>query len=188
LRGVRAFRTAVLMLAPPAVAALGFHIHTTRYDRMISLAAARYELDFCLVKAVIFEESWFRPDIRGSQGELGLMQVSEAAAADFAAKMGISSLHEERLLEPRLNLEIGCWYIRQSLDRYRSSPARELFALLRYNAGAARADGWLKSALSKPVPAGIPPERYYLSLVDISSTRAYASHVLARRRTRFFWF
>ena len=160
----------------------------TRYDDMISLAAARNNVDFYLVKALIFEESWFTPDIRGSSGELGLMQITKAAAADFSTRRGFMPFYEERLLEPELNVEIGCWYLRQSLDRYRDSPAPEVFALLRYNAGAARADEWLRSAASKPVPAGISAERYYLSLVDLPKTREYVRRILRRERDHNFWY
>jgi soluble lytic murein transglycosylase len=155
---------------------------------MISQAAARQNVDFYLVKALVFEESWFRPDIRGSSGELGLMQISRAAAADFASRKGFPPFYEARLLEPDLNLEIGCWYLRQSLDRYRDSPSPEVFALLRYNAGAIRADAWLKTALSKPAPAGMSAERYELSMVDLPQTREYVRRILNRARSRNYWF
>ncbi len=160
----------------------------TAYDDMISLSAARYDLDFYLVKALIFEESWFSPDARGSSGELGLMQITKAAAADYTTRRGFIPFYEGRLLEPELNLEIGCWYLRQSLDRYRDSPDPILFGLLRYNAGAARADGWLHSAVAKPVPRGIPPEQFYLSLVDLPKTREYVRRILKHSRSHNFWF
>lgn len=181
--------TAILiLLAVLAVVAALLYRHTSRYDDMISQAAARQNVNFYLVKALVFEESWFRPDIRGSSGELGLMQISKAAAADFAARRGFPPFYEARLLEPELNLEIGCWYLRQSLDRYKDSPSPEVFALLRYNAGGVRADAWLKAVLSKPVPPGMSPERYDLSLVDLAQTREYVRRILNRSRSRNFWF
>jgi soluble lytic murein transglycosylase len=184
-RSIPAAALAVLAVA----AAAGWYEHyTTRYDEMIGQAAARNGLDFYLVKAVVFEESWFRQDIRGASGEIGLMQVTRAAAADFCSRKFFPPLYDERLLEPELNLEIGCWYLRQSLERYKSSPAPTLFALLRYNAGQVRADAWLREIASKPVPAGISPEQYYLSLVDLPNTREYARGILKRSRTRNFWF
>jgi soluble lytic murein transglycosylase len=162
--------------------------HTTRYDDRITLSSARNGVDFYLVKALIFEESWFRPDIRGSAGEVGLMQISKAAAADFSTRKSLPPFYEARLFEPDLNVEIGCWYLRQSLDRYKDSPAPVIFALLRYNAGEVRADAWLRAARSKPAPPGVSPERYYLSLVDFPTTREYARRILERSRSRNFWF
>jgi soluble lytic murein transglycosylase len=184
----RLLTTLFLLIAVLAVVAALLYRHTSRYDFMISQAAARENVDFYLVKALVFEESWFRPDIRGSSGELGLMQISRAAAADFASKRGLPPFYEARLLEPELNLEIGCWYLRQSLDRYKDSPSPEVFALLRYNAGAIRADAWLKAALLKPVPPGMSAERYDLSLVDLPQTREYVRRILNRWRSRNFWF
>ncbi len=171
-----------------AVAVSWLHRHTSRYDYFISQAAARNGLDFNLVKALIYEESWFRPEIRGLAGEVGLMQITPAAAADFTSKKGFPTLYSERLAEPELNIEIGCWYLRQSLERYKNSPHATLFALLRYNAGESRADQWLRQALSTPAPAGISKEAYYLSLVDFPKTRVYARRILERSRTRNFWY
>jgi len=184
----RSFAAIALVILTIGAAAGWIYYHTTRYDEMIDQASARNGLDFYLIKALVFEESWFRAQSRGNAGEVGLMQVSMGAATDFCTRKGFPTLYQERLLDPALNLEIGCWYLRQSYERYRNTPAPELFALLRYNAGQSRADVWLKEALSKPVPAGIAPERYYLSLVDIPDTREYARSILQRYRNRQFWF
>jgi len=185
MRRIIAFLSALAVLA----AGIGrLHSHITGFDHIISQAAARNGVDFYLVKALVFEESWFRPDIRGGSGELGLMQITGAAARDFCLRKGFPSLYEARLVEPELNVEIGCWYLRQSLDRYRDSPAPAVFALLRYNAGEVRTDQWLRLALAKPVPAGMSAERYYLSLVDYPKTRDYVRRILQRARSRNFWF
>ena len=161
---------------------------TSRYDFIISQAAARNGVDFYLAKALIYEESWFRPEIRGSAGELGLMQITRAAASDFASSKGFHEFYDGQLLEPELNVEIGCWYLKHSLEHYKDSPQPVLFALLRYNAGEARADAWLRTALSSPPPAGVSSESYYLSLVDFPKTRAYARRILQRLRRRNFLF
>jgi soluble lytic murein transglycosylase len=172
-----------------SVAAVGWlHYRASRYDPIISRAAARNGVDFSLVKSLIYEESWFRPDIRGPAGELGLMQITRAAATDFASQKGLPLFHDDRLKDPELNVEIGCWYLGQSIERYKNSPHPNLFALLRYNAGESRADSWLRRALFSPPPKGASPEEYCLSLVDFPKTRAYAHRILQRSRTRRFWY
>jgi soluble lytic murein transglycosylase len=171
-----------------AVILVEIYRHTTQYDYLISQAAARNGVDFYLVKSIIFEESWFRSEVRGPAGELGLMQITMAAAADFAAKKGFPYFTEARLIEPELNLEIGCWYLERSLEHYRNSPHPNLFALLRYNAGESRADQWLKRALASPPPSGASPEEHYLSLIDFPKTRAYAQDILRRWRNHNYWF
>lgn len=184
-RRIIAFGLALLVLE----AGIGWlHYHISRFDHTVSQAAARNGVDFYLVKALIFEESWFRPNVRGSSGEIGLMQITRAAAADFSLKRGLPTFYEARLFEPELNVEIGCWYLRQSLDHYKRSPTPDVFALLRYNAGEARADEWLRLALAKSAPPGMSAERYYLSLVDYPKTRDYVRRILQRARSRNFWF
>lgn len=176
----------ILLIVAAAFSWLGYR--TKHYDYIISQAAARNGVDFYLVKALIYEESWFRPGIRGSAGELGLMQISRAAASDFAAKRGFPLFSDDRLFEPELNVEIGCWYLEQSMEHYKNSPHPILFALLRYNAGESRADNWLRLALSSPRPAGVSREDHCLSRVDFPKTRAYVRRILERFRTRNYWY
>jgi len=169
-------------------AAFSLHYYTSRFDDLISLTAARNGVDFYLVKSLIYEESWFRSGIRGPAGEIGLMQITPAAASDFAAYRGFRSFGAERLLEPELNLEIGCWYLQKSLEHYRNTPHPELYALLRYNAGESRADAWLKRAVSMQPANGVDPESHCLSQVDFPKTRAYVRRILKRARSHNFWF
>ena len=100
------------------------------------------------------------------------------------SKKDSPNIPREELIEPELNVEIGCWYLENSLELYKDSPHPALFALLRYNAGESRANNWLRLALSSPPPAGTAPEQHYLSLVDYPKTRAYVSRILKRYRSR----
>jgi soluble lytic murein transglycosylase len=177
-----------LMILLAVAAGFWLNSRTSKYDEIIAQAAAKFDVDFYLVKALVYEESWFREDIRGASGELGLMQVTLGAAADFSSYNDLSPVSEARLLEPRLNVEIGCWYLKQSLERYKNSPAPTLFALLRYNAGEARSDQWLRLARANPVPTGMRPEEHYLSLVDFPTTRGYVRRILRRTNSRNYWF
>jgi soluble lytic murein transglycosylase len=166
----------------------GLHSHTSRYDDVIRKAAARNGVDFFLAKSLVYEESWFRIRVRGSAGEMGLMQITKAAAADFADCKGFPPLREDSLFDPVLNLEIGCWYLSKSLEHYKSSPLPTLYALLRYNAGESRADNWLRLALQTSPPTGVSLESHLLSIVDFPKTQAYARRILRRSRTHNFWF
>ncbi len=177
-----------LMVLLAVATGLWLNSRTSKYDEIIARAAVNYDVDFYLVKALIYEESWFRADIRGAAGELGLMQVTLGAAADFSSYNGLPPVSETKLLEPSLNVDIGCWYLKQSLERYKNSPAPTLFALLRYNAGEARADQWLRLARANPVPTRMRPEQHYLSLVDFPTTREYVRRILRRTNSRNYWF
>ena len=56
-----------------------------RYDPLILAASQRYGVDPALVKAVIWRESRFKAGARGRVGEIGLMQIREPAAYEWAA-------------------------------------------------------------------------------------------------------
>jgi soluble lytic murein transglycosylase len=116
------------------------------------------------------------------------MQITRAAGLDFSASKGFPRFYDEQLLEPELNVEIGCWYLKHSLDLYRNSPDPVLFALLRYNAGESRADAWLRIALASRPPAGMSIENHYLTQVDFPKTRTYARRILKRFRSRNYLF
>jgi soluble lytic murein transglycosylase len=186
MRGKLPILAAALLIAAAAIGSLDYY--TSRYDALIGRVAERYSINFFLVKAMIYEESWFRSGIRGPAGEAGLMQITKAAAFDFSTNKEIPPIQDEQLFDPELNLEIGCWYLRQSLEHYRNSPHPTLFALLRYNAGESRADQWLRLAMNSRPPDGISPEKHYLSVVNFPKTRVYVSHILRRSRTHNFWF
>jgi soluble lytic murein transglycosylase len=172
-----------------AASLIGLKHHTSRFDYLISQTAARNSIDFHIVKALIYEESWFRSDARGAAGEIGLMQITKAAATDFAVQKGFPLASDRQLLEPELNLEIGCWYLKKSLEHYKGAREPELYALLRYNAGESRSDNWLRMAQKIPHPqAGISMESHLLSFVDFPRTREYAQRILQRARNRNYWF
>ena len=111
-----------------------------------------------------------------------------AAASDFTTYKGFPALDEDQRMEPALNVEIGCWYLKKSIERYKNSPNPILFALLRYNAGEKRADNWLKLALAAPPREGTSIEDRYLSVVDFPKTRAYVRRILKRAKTHNYWF
>src|SRR3954467_13230233 len=53
-------------------------------ERAILNAAWRYNMDPAFIKAVVWRESRFDPKAKGRVGEIGLMQVGEAAAKEWA--------------------------------------------------------------------------------------------------------
>src|SRR5262245_54909616 len=53
-------------------------------DRPIRAAAQRYGVEPALVKAVVWRESRFYPGARGRASEIGLMQLQEDSAREWA--------------------------------------------------------------------------------------------------------
>ena len=156
---------------------------TTRYDYIIAQAATKYGLDFHLVKSLIYEESWFNRDAHGKAGEMGLMQITPVAADDYA-QAGKVKIHIEDLYDPELNVEVGCWYLRVSIDRYKDFEDPLPYALARYNAGEARVNKWLEP----PPRDHSEPAQNFLDRIDYPSTRHYVKNILRRYALQNYYF
>lgn len=156
----RFVRNVLLVLVMAAVAAGGIYVCTSpdplyafqeiagypryhRYDALIRQVGAKYGVDPMLLKAVIWRESGFRPDKVGKNGERGLMQVTEAAASDWARQNKRPAFVPTDLFSPQVNIEAGAWYLKKALQRYAGKDDPATFALAEYNAGKSRVDKWV---------------------------------------------
>jgi soluble lytic murein transglycosylase-like protein len=120
------------------------------FDYPISEAAAKYDLDPTLIRAVIQVESNRNPGAVSSAGAQGLMQLMPKTAAE----MGVTNS-----FDPAQNIEGGARYLRQLLNRYQGN--RRL-ALAAYN--------WGMGNLEKR-PEALPKEtQHYILKVE----KAYA--------------
>lgn len=114
-----------------------------RYDGLINEIALKDKIDPMLLKAVIWRESSFDPDMMGKEGERGLMQVSVAAAADWAAAQKTAPPAPDDLFDTRTNIEVGAWYLKRALQNHSTKDDPIPFALAEYNAGRQRVNQWL---------------------------------------------
>lgn len=113
------------------------------YDKVILAAAQRYEVDPALIKAVVWRETKFRADARGKAQEIGLMQIREAAALDWASAEKVYPFEHEEILDPGTNTMVGAWYLRKLLKRYTHTDDPIPFALADYNAGRGNVLKWI---------------------------------------------
>ncbi|MCQ2378133.1 MAG: transglycosylase SLT domain-containing protein [Victivallaceae bacterium] len=119
----------------------------------------------------ICRESRFDPFKKGSKGEYGLMQIlPEGAVRDWARSRHVREPRGGELFEVRTNLEIGCWYLAQGIREYRDYDDCAALALIRYNAGPARAAAWK------------PATRNGKADIRIASTKRYVDKVMPRYR------
>ncbi len=186
---LRRFALALLVLiAAGGVGAYLFNqywIH--RFDALIARQAAVYGLDPDLVWSVIYEETYFRPWMKGDAGEVGLMQVTPAVAREWAAETGMRELAEQMrrdperaLADPERNIQVGCWYLEKIWKDYQDTPAPEPRVVAAYNAGPSRAAEWNR------VPAGRRPltADEFVARIDFPTTRAYVTNILERYRKK----
>jgi len=95
---------------------------------ILESAAKAQRLPPKLLRAVIAQESGFRPCAVSEKGAKGLMQLMPATAEQF---------HVKDAFDPQENLDAGAKFLRQLLEKYKGDLPLSLAA---YNAGAVTVD------------------------------------------------
>lgn len=145
------------------------------HDKLILAAAQKYGVDPTLVKAVVWRESRFNPNARGGAGEIGLMQIREAAAKEWAKAEKVEFFSHQHLYDPAKNLLAGTWYLGKLLRRYPRTDNPVVYALADYNAGRTHVLRWNKGAASRD-------SALFLKQMDYGGTRAYIAAVQQRQQ------
>ncbi len=110
------------------------------YWPIIQREAAANGLDPYMVASLIRQESEFNPRVISYANAYGLMQIEPSTGRDMARKTGMSShLDPNALLDPEINIKLGCVYLKQTLDRYNG---QQEYTFASYNAGESRVDDW----------------------------------------------
>jgi hypothetical protein len=97
-------------------------------ESLIAAAAKKQSLEPALLRAVMKQESGFKPCAVSIRGAQGLMQLMPATAG---------LLHVADPFDPEQNVEAGAAFLKQLLGRYKGDLR---LALVAYNAGTLRAD------------------------------------------------
>jgi soluble lytic murein transglycosylase-like protein len=113
---------------------------------LIDGAAQQQGVDTKLLRAVIDQESGFRPCAVSAKGAQGLMQLMPATAEE---------LKVDDPFDPKQSIEGGAKYLKQLLDKYKGDIPQTLAA---YNAGPGATDQ------AKGVP-DIPETRAYVDAI-----------------------
>ena len=176
----------LFILAVIIAAAIPFFTHywEHRYDEIISRQARIFNIDESLVWSIIYEETYFRTTATGAAGEIGLMQVMQPAAREWARETGLNTFERqinenpvEFLQNPERNVQIGCWYFQKLRGSYRGRPAETAMSLAAYNAGQSRVEEWTNG-----VDAASLRENDFVARIGIESTRSYVMSILKRYR------
>lgn len=140
-------------------------------DEPIHAAALRYEVDPALIKAVVWRESRFDAEARGGAGELGLMQLREIAAREWADAEQVTEFRHPHCLDPVTNTLAGTYYLKTLLERYRHTDDPVPYALADYNAGRSRVRQWLGGAAATNATR-------FVGQIGFPSTRRYVLQVM----------
>jgi soluble lytic murein transglycosylase len=163
--------TAVL-LAALGVAASVRRQHA--FDAEILQAAQAHQVHPALISSIIWKESRFNPSALGKAREIGLMQVTDGAAQDWARAHNVADFDPERLWDPEINIGVGTWYLARALRHWEQQTTADPLpvALAEYNAGRTRASQWTAAE-----PADTEA---FVAAITIASTRDYVEDILAR--------
>lgn len=178
LRSVRKHRYR-LLLAFSLVAIVAIYLWRNSrleqsQDDPIRVAANRYKVDPALVKAIVWRESRFHASVRGRAQELGLMQIREEAAQEWADAEHINGFEHAHCLDPQTNTLAGTWYLRKLLRRYAQTDDPIPYALADYNAGRGNVLKWntAEAATNSTV---------FVEQIGFPGTKAYVKSVMQRR-------
>ena len=151
----------------------GLLVDDRKFADEIRNVSQKYGVDPQLVRAVVFQESRFNPRAVGKKGEVGLMQVLRSGSvADWARIHRKNVPSHAALMDVKLNLEIGVWYLSAALKRWKAYKHGVELALVQYNAGEGRAARWKPESLDGEV----------ISRINISSTGSYVANIMNRYR------
>jgi len=183
--------SASLLIAISGLVAWRYWTH--RFDKLIAAAARQHGVDPALVKAIVYEESFFSPTAHSSQNAVGLMQVTPVVAQQWVESTRSRSLSEavaaiprkspreseagfeEAFTDPAVSLHVGCWYLQSLFNRYRGDPDPLAFALAAYNAGPSNVDRWASTANRVNIT-----REEFIARIDYPATRSYVQKIIQR--------
>jgi len=116
---------AALLAAPPADCD---PLPRTQVDELVNAAATQQGLKPELIRAVMEQESGFKPCAESAKGASGLMQLMPSTADE---------LHVDDVFDPAQNVSAGAKLLKALLDKYGGDTR---LALSAYNAGAQRVE------------------------------------------------
>lgn len=155
------------------------HRQEHRFDAEIRTAAGRYGVAPALVKAVVWKESRFDPRARGRAGEIGLMQLMEDTAFEWAGSQRLTNFAHEQALHPGTNTLAGTYYLGKALRRYLKTDNPLPYALADYNAGRRNVLRWMSATNA---PQARTNSAQFLAAMTYPGTRQYVEQILERRR------
>lgn len=116
-------------------------VYPIHYNKLIEKHAKNYDIDPYLVAAIIRNESKFNRYAVSQKESRGLMQIAPVTGRWASEMLEIENYSEDRLFEPDLNIQIGCWYLNMLNNEFNNNLVLVITA---YNAGSGNVKKWLR--------------------------------------------
>ncbi|WMJ81029.1 lytic transglycosylase domain-containing protein [Clostridium sp. MB40-C1] len=133
---------AIIIILMINVKTIGKIIYPIKYENHIKKYSAMYNIDPYMVAAIIKVESNYDKNALSKKKAIGLMQLTPSTAREVAEKMDIENFTPEMILDPELNIKMGCWYIDNLKKEFGNNMELVLAA---YNGGRGNVKKWLKN-------------------------------------------
>ena len=146
-------------------------MYPQKYSEYVEKYAKENELDPLLVYSIIKAESNFKEKAKSNSNAIGLMQVMLTTAQEIGKELEIEEITEEKLCEPKINIEIGTKYFKSLLDKYNNYN----LAIIAYNAGMGNLDKWLDEGI-------IDGEGKNIENIPFAETKNYVKKILQNYR------
>ena len=141
-------------------------IYPLEYREELLAASEEFDIDPCLLAALVYCESSFQADAVSNVGAIGLMQIMPDTGQWLSGKVELDEEYTtESLYDPAVNLRLGCWYLSYLHRRY---DGRWQEALTAYIAGQGQVDRWLQD----------PADGKTLDVIPGQDVKEYAAKVM----------
>ena len=139
----------------------------------IKVESAKNNLDPYMVASLIRQESEFNPSVISYANAYGLMQIEPSTGKQLAREEGIAHFQTFQLLDPEMNIRLGCRYLRQMLDKVGGVPE---YAFAAYNAGDNRVADWEAAGPYSGIDE-------FVESIPFTQTREYVEAILRNEET-----
>jgi soluble lytic murein transglycosylase-like protein/tetratricopeptide (TPR) repeat protein len=143
------------------------------YYQWINPAVSILSIDEYLALSIMKQESRFNPTIESPAQAIGLMQIIPITGLEIALKLNYPNFHPNDLLNPRINILFGTWYLNQRLKEFDDNLA---YAIASYNAGPDAVNRWKKWSRDLEIDE-------FVDLIPYRETRNYVKKVLGNYQT-----
>src|SRR6185295_2164523 len=142
-------------------------------DGPIRAAGQKYGVEPALVKAIVWRESRFNPRAQGRAQEIGLMQIREEAAQEWADAEHLPHFEHKDCFDAGTNTMAGTFYLKKLLRRYTKTDNPVPYALADYNAGRGNVLKWNSGA-------GATNSAEFIEQIGFPMTKDYVRSVMRR--------
>lgn len=135
-------------------------------------ASKRLKIDPRLVLSIMRQESGFKPRSKSGAGARGLLQMTPDMAAKYAPLVNLTSVGEEDLYQPDINVLVGSAYISELNKMFPDLPEAVAAS---YNGGEDNVARWVVRAVHKD--PGV-----FTAEVGFNETKDYVNKVMSNYR------